>query len=345
MRMHTNPIKKYPWRTTGIGSLPFLDEKEALEYSFAHSIPFLPQLPRLHPSEEMIHQSLQGFPAYDLLILTESPPSRLSTLNAHTAGFIPSSFSSLSVCWEGYLKRLLRVRPPQAKLQLAGPVTCLEVLKHRYRQELTPEWIHSCAEWLKQRALHGCEQVKKTGSKPLFVWDEPCLFLKPTHRESLPQVLVLKELMDELQSQDIDVGIHCCGEIHWPTLLSLGARWISFDLELNSLSFFQEMSQLQNRDQLEGWIKSQGVLCLGILSAQSFSDSLRPSPESPSAENLTRRLRLFTDQLRTTFESRYGSWVEQTLDSLVLSTSCGLALNTPEQAHEILRTLRTDPLP
>jgi hypothetical protein len=49
---------------TGIGSLPFLHEEEALRYSFEQTIPFLPQLPRAHPQEFMINQTLVGFPGY-----------------------------------------------------------------------------------------------------------------------------------------------------------------------------------------------------------------------------------------------------------------------------------------
>ncbi len=38
--------------TTGVGSVPFLDLSEAIRYSFLHTIPFLPQMPKL--GEDMI---------------------------------------------------------------------------------------------------------------------------------------------------------------------------------------------------------------------------------------------------------------------------------------------------
>src|SRR4051812_27742352 len=48
--------------TTGIGSLPHHNVDAALDFSFRHGIPFLPQIPIRNPWEYMIAQALEGIP-------------------------------------------------------------------------------------------------------------------------------------------------------------------------------------------------------------------------------------------------------------------------------------------
>ena len=44
-------------KTTQIGSLPFTDITEALDFSFKHSLPFVPDLPNINPDEFMLEQA------------------------------------------------------------------------------------------------------------------------------------------------------------------------------------------------------------------------------------------------------------------------------------------------
>lgn len=83
------------WRgeTTGVGSLPHESVEAALAFSFAHDLPFLPQLPVGHPNELM--------------------------LAAATA----PSLEPVERAWALFLEQLERRATPVAKLQLAGPVT------------------------------------------------------------------------------------------------------------------------------------------------------------------------------------------------------------------------------
>jgi len=83
------------WRgeTTGIGGLPHTSVEAALVYSFAHDIPFLPQLPTDAPEELML-------------------------ASATHPGIEPRERA-----WQPFLDALTRTLPAAAKLQLAGPVT------------------------------------------------------------------------------------------------------------------------------------------------------------------------------------------------------------------------------
>ncbi len=76
--------------TTGIGSLPYKDIKEAVDFSFKFDIPFLPQLPNLGSQELMINQT--------------------------------KDIGNIA-CWELFLKELDKRKTKKCKLQVAGPIT------------------------------------------------------------------------------------------------------------------------------------------------------------------------------------------------------------------------------
>ena len=91
--------RRFSGETTGIGSLPHTSVEAALVYSFAHDIPFLPQLPTGAPEELML--ALATHPSIE-------PRER---------------------AWHPFLEALARTRPAVAKLQLAGPVTLARYLR------------------------------------------------------------------------------------------------------------------------------------------------------------------------------------------------------------------------
>lgn len=124
-------------KTTGVGSLPFTDVDEALRYSLAHDVPFLPELPKLDPAEFMIPAALEGFAAGvpDLRML------------------------------ERFLGALSS--PRLIKLQMAGPTTLVAFGKDVGRAEVVP--------WLVLRARTMIAAARSRGHEVLFVLDEPAL--------------------------------------------------------------------------------------------------------------------------------------------------------------------------
>ncbi|MFZ5444075.1 MAG: hypothetical protein ACOZQL_29000 [Myxococcota bacterium] len=128
-------------RTTGIGSLPFTEPAEALAYSLAHDLPFLPELPKLDPAEFMIPAALAG-------VATGRP--ELHVLERFLAG-VPS--------------------PRLLKLQLAGPTTLAAFSRELPRDAIAP-WLV-----LRVRAMIAAAQAR--GHEVLFVLDEPALVAHP----------------------------------------------------------------------------------------------------------------------------------------------------------------------
>jgi hypothetical protein len=86
-------IMKGKIQTTGIGSLPHLKKTDAIEFSFKHDIPFLPQLTSL--GENMIEQAL----------------SPLDPRQSHLA-------------LDSFLEKAHTLNSTSLKIQIAGPNTC-----------------------------------------------------------------------------------------------------------------------------------------------------------------------------------------------------------------------------
>src|SRR4051812_969367 len=104
---------------TGIGSLPHLTVEAALEYSFRHDIPYLPQL----PMETMLIHSLGNF---------NLAPSREEILQEalslkNFAPFLPSPDEILA--FQPFLSRLSALKKGAlVKIQVCEPFTCLLLL-------------------------------------------------------------------------------------------------------------------------------------------------------------------------------------------------------------------------
>lgn len=122
---------------TGIGSLPFTDIEQALEYSFQHDLPFLPQLPQLNEDEMMVTQALDD------------------------------SFDTYA-CFEPFLYRAIDKKIKKVKLQLAGPITCSVVAE---------EPIDSIITQLLNKVDDMISPFLEQGIEVLFFIDEPMLFV------------------------------------------------------------------------------------------------------------------------------------------------------------------------
>ena len=326
---------------TGIGSLPFLHEEEALRYSFEHTIPFLPQLPLAQPQEFMIIQTLAAFPGYDpqtqgsSVINLEQWTSQRSVLNQQTHHILqggyadPSHILGLSrsiMCWDPFIDRLREGLFSKAKAQIAGPVSCIQFLKDQNGNGVAHN-ASLCAdlfEFITARGIILSQELKKTGVTPLLFIDEPSLFLTSQNLNTQTHHLIaLSEMIRLLKFHHVEVGIHCCGEMNWPSILSLNPHWVSFDHSLAWNSFLKKMSRPEHQSILRSWIQSNGKLSPGL------------DPQSSPHLNL----RELEAQLKVYFPDE-GPWVEFTVKNFLLTFTCGLAFHSHEKLHTTLQYLR-----
>lgn len=122
---------------TGIGSLPFTEIEQALEYSFQHDLPFLPQLPQLNEDEMMVTQSLDD------------------------------SFETYA-CYEPFLNHIIHRQIKKVKMQIAGPVTC-SVIAEEPIEIVIPQLLAKIEDMVAPFLEQGIEV--------LFFIDEPMLFV------------------------------------------------------------------------------------------------------------------------------------------------------------------------
>lgn len=122
---------------TGIGSLPFTDIDQALEYSLQHDLVFLPQLPQLNENEMMVIQALDD------------------------------TFESYA-CFESFVNFAIMNNLKKVKLQLAGPITCSLVTEQSI-DNIVSQLLLKVEDMIRPFWEHDIDVI--------FFIDEPMLFV------------------------------------------------------------------------------------------------------------------------------------------------------------------------
>lgn len=205
--------------TTGVGSLPFKDRDEALEYVFSnYSLPFLPELPHDRASKTLNESS--GIPPMIERVLPiglknsiENHQLRKEMVDWESYGNSAAQCQEIFQdphnwgCLAPFLKRARDA--DKVKLQVAGPVTLGLYLQTaggidpEVAEKFSWLWVETLS-----RALIAHITPQLTGGIHLF-WDEPGLSAKqgPAVREKY------RTLQKSLGSPKVKLGIHCCGPL------------------------------------------------------------------------------------------------------------------------------------
>lgn len=332
--------------TTAIGSLPHHNVDSALEFSFKLGLPFLPQIPIRNPREFMISQALDGLPGLRLesggfvsLDLGKweagSAPlkARLDTAFAAPPGdlsafdsFLPSAESA--ACWQPFLWELEERGIKRAKVQIAGPLTCQWAMRLSDGKTLDqhPEISNQIFQLLLARSIAMVRRLRSTGISPWIYLDEPGLFgvskNNPLHQVGLRE---LQLYVHSLRKENAIVGLHCCSNTDWSTLLTLGIDVLSIDTALSLESLFADQKTVY------WFLERGGRLSLGVVPTGLSSEEIRA---------------LDTPRLIESFQSIWKRCWKQdpeaerlALENAIWTPSCGLALHTPEDAETILNRL------
>jgi methionine synthase II (cobalamin-independent) len=336
MSARTHLQARPPCATTGIGSLPHNDLATALELSLRHDLPYLPQLPSGRPAELMLPAALSGLPGLqvdpagdcrvDLPTWRGGTDALAARLHRPTEQIL-ATFEPLpqaSIAFHPFLAEVRSRHLPVAKVQLAGPATLrwLTPTSDGRRACDVPALDQQLFELTHARALALALAVRRAGATPVVFLDEPGLaILDP----SLPEhQLVLRELAlltQSLQQVGAAVGLHCCANTHWPSVLGLGLDLIAIDARL-SLDALLEDTPAWHR-----FVASGGALCAGVV------------PTDPSAQYvLAELLESVEASLRATCPPHLE--FEALLRSVVLTPACGLALRPPGACARIISELQ-----
>jgi len=336
-------------KTTGIGSLPHHNADAALDYSLRMGIPFLPQIPIRNPWEYMIAQALEGLPGLQadedgsVTLNTDIWMSRAAVFSRRLEEAFRSderleSFEpapSISSCWQPFVWELEERKIRLAKIQIAGPMTAQWALKLKDGlghpvstqsfEEKNPELTTQIFRLVLARALAMCKRLKRVGIQPLLYLDEPGLYglsmQNPRHVLAMQE---LKLLVQALSKEGVQVGIHCCSNTDWKTVLSLPIHYLSLDVSLSLGSLLSQQAPLKR------FIEGGGRLSLGVI----------PTGRSPVLHSLD--IKTLIDGLLSEFAAHWAAEPEliaKTLSEALYTPACGLALQSVSDAELILESL------
>jgi methionine synthase II (cobalamin-independent) len=323
--------------STGIGSLPHVDLEPALLLSLQQDIPFLPQLPNVQRGELMLPAALDGLPGLTLggdgacvvnLDLWRAGRDRATlAIEEALAARALTAFeprASVSCAFAPFLREIAARHLPFAKAQLAGPasVRWLTRTTDGRPASVIPELDQQIFRLLLAKGLALVQAIGRAGATPFIFLDEPGLgVLDPRDPQHL---LILKELqlfVTTLQAAGAVVGVHCCGNTHWPSLLDLGLDVLSFDARL-SLD-----AVLEDRDAWRRFVNSRATLAIGVV------------PTDPGARyQLADLCEAVEASLRATTPP--GLAFEALLARTMLTPACGLGLATVQDAERALSEVR-----
>jgi hypothetical protein len=230
-------------QTTGIGSLPFIDSSEAIQYvASSYTIPFYPQLVKHERyTASTVPQMLQEAVPHSILKLFSSNATTLKASKELASIWqkeIPQHLAGLPGIQE-FSSVLSHSKSSFFKIQLIGPKTAIHLLEKLCGQKLEEETKNVIAISLKtygEQLRSYCHSEKKIA---ILMIDDP---LGPD-----TQCLSLFGIENTI------IGIHCCGKFDLIGLIDqIDTNYLSFDLNQHIVNqkFFSNISKLQERSGL-----------------------------------------------------------------------------------------------
>jgi len=327
---------------TGVGSLPHKDAGAALDLIFKYvpNIPFWPQLPRRDVREGMVAQFSENLP----FLKVEPEGLRFSSLEARDrelelfyeriiAG--DTDYFKISEPFAQGLHKFYR-RLEKADLKeidfikchITGPFTFAATLKDEQGVSLLHDavFLQVILKGLVMKALWQVKFFEKFGKKIIMFVDEPYLgafgsAYTPINREDV--ISGLREMASAIkQSQDLLLGVHCCGNTDWSMLTDVaGIDIVNFD----AFDYLDKFTLYAKN--LGVFLKKGGIICWGIVPTQEFSGR-------ETADLLVAKIRAGIDAL-----VKKGLDKDLLLERLLVSPACGLGALEPDKSEKIFKLL------
>jgi hypothetical protein len=232
-----------PGCVTGVGSLPFLDADEAVEFVAEHcpDLPFWPQLPRRTAGEGVIGQGMgelikylePSARPYCWSVRDGAGPAFEAALDGPAAGLSPETAAGFFALERAILSgRFHKARA--VKAQLEGPATFAHCLfLNGQPVARIPDWLERLAGFLERQVTWQVDRLRALGRPVLFVLDEPALALVGGGGPAAPAITsALRRVLEAARSAGAAAGIHCCAPLPSPLLADLELDLLSFDSHL-----------------------------------------------------------------------------------------------------------------
>lgn len=326
---------------TGIGSLPHRDADKALDLIFKYTpqIPFWPQLPKRDVREGMVAQFSENLPYLKLtkeglsFSIFDAEERELEIFYEHIIANDIEYFKISENFALGLHKFYQRLEKQNLKniefikCQVSGPFTFAASINDKNGVPLLYDPVHMqvILKGLAMKALWQIKFFKPFGKKIILFFDEPYLgsfgsAYTPINREDV--VKGLGELTKSIKSENVLLGVHCCGNTDWSIFTEVNAiDIISFD----AFSFLDKF--LLYVDNLKGFFNKGGMVCWGIVPTQEFSGKETP--------------RLLREKIESgiTILEKKGLNKNLLRENLFISPACGLGALDEEKAEGIFQLL------
>lgn len=325
---------------TGIGSLPHEDPAKAVDLvlKYLPQIPFWPQLPKLGGREGMVAQFAQNLPCLKISLdgVNFEPKNQERELENFYGQIISNNVDYFKIgpdasagLYEFYhrLEKLDLKDIEFIKCHVTGAFTFAASIKDEEGRALLhdPILMQVIIKGLAMKAFWQIKFFGKFAKKIIFFLDEPYLAgfgsaFTPINREDV--VNGLTELTTAIKSENVHVGVHCCGNTDWSIFTDIKTIDI---INFDAFNFLEKFTLYA--DNLKGFLKKGGIICWGIVPTQEFSGR-------ETAESLKKKIDHGIDILL-----KKGLDKDLLLNNLLISPACGLGTLESAKAENILKLL------
>lgn len=327
-------IMEWNFTPTCIGSLPFIDPGVAVDLVLEklQKIPFWPQLPGRGFNENMYAQFSYNMPGIRIdrerkkvtVDLQDYDPEefyiKVLSEDIESFRYEPAYFAG----FYEFIGRKLPEGVIAVKGQITGPVsTGLQIFDQEGKaalydenySEIIRKNLNMMARWQEARLREKCNTT-------IIFIDEPYLSLMGTPFASIKNEEVISWINEVIEGLEGYVGMHCCGNMDWPTALATDIDIISID------SYEYGHTITLYPEEVKAFLERGGCIAWGAVpnSDETF--------ENETLNSLFEKLTTFIEKLVSKGIDR-----EMIVSQSLLTPQCGLGGVSEETARRIFDTL------
>ena len=327
---------------TGIGSLPFTDERLSCRKMFFYSsIPYWPQLPKRSFLENMYAQFTEGAPFIEIdeenrsvyflpeeetLPLLEKFYERIVKNDIESFAITKQYATGLYEFFEEIDNLDITIKHC-AKGQITGPISFGLSVKEKssgkailYNEQYYDAIIHLLCMKVKWfvKEMKNLRQFQIIREKKIIIFiDEPYLTAAgsayiPIHKEQI--VSSINKIASVIHENGCIAGVHCCGDTDWSVLMNTDIDILSFD----AYKYWESL--LLYSEEVRKFIEGGKYIAWGIV----------PSDENVVKEDTPSMCEKFINILER-FENKGINRIKL-LSSAIFTPSCGLGGLSEEAA-------------
>jgi len=271
-----------PFSTTGIGSLPHKNPKDACELVLrTFDIPFWPQLPKISFKESMNIQYSEGMP-YIRINEKEQEAWIIRDGSDELERFYESCADNTKIAisedyaigLHTFLKMIKGRRFRTLKGHVTGLLTFTLGLKDNYGRLVyfDEELREISLMLLKAKVRWQIDLLKQHSDSVIIFIDEPIFSAIGSSSylgvDSEEVSRLLKDMVSAIEKAGAISGIHCCGRADWQMVIKSGARILSFD----AFEYFDTLAIYH--EEIKNFLKGGGYLAWGIVPTSDAINSV-----------------------------------------------------------------------